>query len=163
MHQYESRWSGYKSPYVWAPGKRKWDDKPATYEHRISRYPTNPAGLNTCGPDTKPAEDVPEDDVVTAVTASMELDSPTGLDRSGLPATFRGRPLNGDPNGPYGMGGGIVFVVPGIRSAPDDVPPPAATAKTAAPAAETAPTAAPPATGEAQTNQLKADIEVALA
>jgi hypothetical protein len=42
-----------------------------------------------------------------------------GLDKPGLPATFRGRPLNGDPNGPYGMGPGIVIRVEGVGGAPD--------------------------------------------
>ena len=48
-------------------------DRPATYEVMVSRYPTDPAGLNTCGPDAKPAEDAPKDEddrLPTAVTAT---------------------------------------------------------------------------------------------
>ena len=59
LHSYESWGSGLSNPRVWAPGKLGWTDQPATYEEMSSRYQTVGRSIALCGPDAKPAEDVP--------------------------------------------------------------------------------------------------------
>ena len=59
LHSYESWGSGFSGQRVWAPGKLGWTDQPATYEEMSSRYPTVGRSIALCGPDAKPAEDVP--------------------------------------------------------------------------------------------------------
>ena len=105
-----------------------------------------------CGPHTQPAEDAPEDDEPpTAGTAATDFDSPGGRHILRWAPTAPGR----DAHPAVAVTDDEWFLLFAL----DDEVPPAAAAETAAAAYE----AQPPATGEAQTNQLKADIEVALA
>ena len=86
MHRYESAASGLKYPHVW---DYLWGTaKSPRIEHIM--YICDAAFFeDLCGPDVKPAEDVPEDEddgLPTAGTAAMDLDSPPCLGQTNAPA-----------------------------------------------------------------------------
>ena len=141
MHEYESAASGIGHPYVWDQ-VWGWMDTPLTFDQMRTRYSVVGFRICCCGPNTKPAEDVPEEDELDELPsyprlASLpwvaETNAPAASDREQQPAAAV--PVDSD----------WLHVV-------DDSPSPAATAKTApatAPAAE----AQPPETDEAPTMQ----------